>query len=330
MLKDEITRQHPDYKTVVLCKTLGGSVFRKLGYCFHMLRQMYNMATSEIAILDSYSILISLLNHKPSLTVIQIWHSVGTMKKFGYSILDKPEGSSSKIAREMNMHRNYDYILCAGEGYRAHLAEGFNYPEEKIVILPLPRVEFLKNSSTIELLRKKIIKTYPELGNKRNILYVPTFRKDDDEAIAFDKAFKVLKEAFTPYENDYNFIAKTHPLANLDSLYPEYSSFEMLAIADYVISDYSCIIYEAAILQKPIYFYTFDFETYISKRDIYMDYKREIPGEMYSNPSDLINALTTDVYDKDRLDAFLKKYVEYERVDITKNIVEFIWAHKKR
>ena len=47
------------------------------------------------------------------------------MKKFGYSILDKPEGSSSRMARLMKMHENYDFILAAGDGYKAHLAEGF-------------------------------------------------------------------------------------------------------------------------------------------------------------------------------------------------------------
>ncbi len=77
--------------------------------------------------------------------IIQMWHSVGTMKKFGYSILDKPEGSSSKVAELMKMHANYDYILAGGDGYKEHLADGFRYSLDKIVTLPLPRVERLKD-----------------------------------------------------------------------------------------------------------------------------------------------------------------------------------------
>ena len=37
----------------------------------------------------------------------------------------------------------------------------------------------------------------------------------------------------------------------------------MLYISDIVISDYSCIIYEAALLNIPLYFYTYDYEKYM-------------------------------------------------------------------
>ena len=58
-----------------------------------MLRQMYHAATSEIVVLDTYCIIISLLKQRKSLKVIQMWHALGAMKKFGYSILDKGEGT---------------------------------------------------------------------------------------------------------------------------------------------------------------------------------------------------------------------------------------------
>ena len=114
------------------------------------------MATSKAVILDSYCILASVLKHRKSLLIIQMWHSVGTMKKFGYSILDKPEGSSSKIAHLMKMHRGYSYVFCAGEGYVEHIAEGFNISKDIIRIFPLPRVELLQNREYIEQKRKEI------------------------------------------------------------------------------------------------------------------------------------------------------------------------------
>ena len=334
MLADEIKREHPDCEVVMLCRMLNSGILSKISYAFHILRQEYHMATSKALILDSYCIAASVLTHRRSLLVIQMWHSVGTMKKFGYSILDKPEGSSSKIAHLMKMHHGYSYVLCAGEGYRDHLAQGFNVDPSIIKIFPLPRVELLQDRKYIDRKLDEIFAAYPELKNgKKNIVYVPTFRKADDED--FDKALHDLAAALDPEK--YNLIVKAHPL----SLYhgqkfstsgnfltcDEFSSMDMLLAADAVISDYSCIIYEAAILMKPLYFYTYDYDEYMSTRSIYMDYKKEIPGPMEGDAASLAEAIDDmESYDYDRLAGFLHKYVRttgHETADIT----EFIFSH---
>ena len=332
MLQEKITELHPDYKTVILCKKLNGGIASAIGYCFHMLRQMYHLATSEIVILDSYCIAVSILHHRKNLLIIQMWHSVGTMKKFGYSILDKPEGSSSKIAHLMKMHANYDYILAGGDGYREHLADGFHYPLEKIVTLPLPRVERLKDPAHREEIRSRILSDYPQLAEKKNIVYVPTFRKVNDKA--FLDALKDLCESVN--YDQYNLIIKVHPLTDLDEfdagnaiVDQKYSSVDMLYISDAVISDYSCIIYEAAILDKPLYFYTYDYEEYMSSREIYMKFKAEIPGPMEHSANALLADIDAGNYDMDRLHAFLHKYVYTESPHETEDIVKFVFEHKK-
>ena len=335
LLGDEIRREHPDYQVVMLCRMLNSGIISKISYVFHILCQEYHMATSKAVILDSYCIAASVLSHRKSLLVIQMWHSVGTMKKFGYSILDKPEGSSSKIAHLMKMHHGYSYVLCAGEGYRDHLAQGFNVDPSIIKIYPLPRVELLQDKEYIKKKRAEILKAYPMLASDRkNIVYVPTFRKAEDED--FDYALADLAAALDA--DKYNLIVKAHPL----SLYhgqkfvtkgdfitcDEFTSMDMLLVADAVISDYSCIIYEAAVLMKPLYFYTYDYDSYMSTRDIYMDYKKEIPGPMAGNGESLAEALDDiDNYDFDRLNAFLHKYVQvtgHETEDITKFIFDHI------
>lgn len=329
MLADEIKKQHPDYEVAVLCKKIGSGFFGKVKYCFHMLKQMKELATAEVVILDSYSIVVSLLKHRESLLVIQMWHSVGTMKKFGYSILDKPEGTSKKVAEAMRMHKNYDFILCAGEGYASHIAGGFGYPTDTVKILPLPRVEALQDETFATEMRKRIFEKYPALNSdsKKNILYVPTFRKGAREEAQFKEAVSKLTSALEPYKDKYNLIIKAHPLSGIDDMAQE-SSFDMLFVADYVISDYSCIIYEAAILHLPLFFYTYDFDTYLSVRDMYIDYKNEIPNDMYKEPAKLIEAIDNGHFDMAKQDAFLKKYVDYKRPHITSDIVEFIWQSK--
>ena len=331
MLRDKIEDLHPDYSVVILCKLFKASdpVSRKLAYGFHVLRQMGELATSQIAVLDTYCIPASLLKHRKNLLIVQMWHSIGTMKKFGYSILDKPEGSSSKIAHLMHMHEGYDYIFSAGEGYREHLAQGFNYPLEKIVVMPLPRVEALKDKARAEATRKKIFEKYPSLNSRKlNIVYVPTFRKGEYEATLI-----AIKELINAVDYDkYNLVIKAHPLTELSGLDDsraiidkDFSSFDMLFASDIVIGDYSCIMYEAAILGKPLYFYDYDYDEYMSTRDIYMDYMAEVPGPVCYDALSLMEEIKKPSYDYAKLVSFLRKYVYVDSEHETQDMVEFLF-----
>ena len=94
--------------------------------------------------------------------------------------MDMPEGSSSRLAKIMKMHANYDYILAASDAYKSHLAEGFHYPTDKIVTLPLPRVEALEDPNLAESTRKKIVSAYPQLTErerKRFFIYQHSVRE---------------------------------------------------------------------------------------------------------------------------------------------------------
>jgi len=100
----------------------------------------------------------------------------------------------------------------------------------------------------------------------------------------------------------------------------------MLCVANAVISDYSCIIYEAAVLKKPLYFYTYDYAQYMSKRDIYIDYKKEMPGPICDTATELAQALSAKYYDYVKLEQFLNRYVEVTGNE-TENIVNLIFDH---
>ena len=113
MIMDELSaRKIP---SIALCRKLDGGITGTVKYCFHMIKQMYCMSVSKVVVLDSYCIAASLLDHREDTRIIQMWHALGAMKKFGLSILDKPEGRSSETAGLMRMHANYDYIFTSSE-----------------------------------------------------------------------------------------------------------------------------------------------------------------------------------------------------------------------
>ena len=330
MVRDELKRRCPGIEVVMLCRTLDGGVsstlLSKASYFLHMFVQMVHIASSQVVILDTYCIVISLLRHKKSLTVIQMWHSMGTMKKFGYTALDTAEGSRHELAYAMKMHQNYDYIFASSEAYKRDLARGFHCDIRKIVTMPLPRLDLLKDRQYEERIRKRIFQKYPELQEKPVILYCPTFRKQEAE---FGKAVDALTRAVDLEK--YNLVIKLHPLSKTvvsgkAVTADEFSSFDMLFIADYMISDYSCIIYEAAVRDIPLFFYNFDMELYPDGRGLAIDYERELPGAASGNAQKLLEELEKP-YDMKRLRSFAEKYVhptDHATEDIAAFVLKYI------
>lgn len=113
----------------------------KIAYCFSIIGDMYYLATSKVAIIDTYSITVSCLKHKKSLKVIQMWHALGALKKFGLQSVGTKEGRDEKISRAMCMHKNYDYVLAPSKKTAKFYMEAFGCDNSKIKICSLPRVD---------------------------------------------------------------------------------------------------------------------------------------------------------------------------------------------
>ena len=304
------------HRVVYLCRTLDGGansgIGTRISYGLHMFTQMYHLATSKVAIIDSYCPAVSILKQKKTLTVIQIWHSIGTMKSFGYNIFGKAEASDARLARTMRMHRNYTFACTAGEASRKYLALGFDIPIEKMRLFTLPRVDLLMDKGYEKEMQLKIYADYPVLREKPNVIYAPTFRKDESD---FESAFRSLVEAFD--FNKYNLVVKLHPLSKVELrgqdenpnliIDRKYSTFDMLFIADKMISDYSCVVYEAGVRDIPLYFYNFDMENYDDVRGFDIDY-RTLPGYTERDPVKLVEDLDKP-YDMEYFREFIHKYV---------------------
>lgn len=300
-------------KVIYLCRTLDGgvnsTVFTKISYGFHLFTQMYHLATSKVCVLDTYCLVVSILKHKSTLKIVQMWHTVGKLKKFGWQIIGKGEGSSETIATTMKMHENYDVIYYAGDEYKEVLMEGFNSPANIFKKFTLPRIDLLTDESYINTTREKILKKYPVLKEKQNVIYAPTFRKNESK---FLEAFNELLDEFD--FSRYNLIVNLHPLTKtivkderviIDN---DFSTFQMLTCADKMISDYSCVVYEAGIKNIPLYFYNYDMNNYETVRGLVIDYS-ELPGYKAQNAKELVECLEK-TYDYDYLKSFISKYIE--------------------
>lgn len=328
LIEKEILNRADNVEVKILCKILKKDIKERINYCFYILKCMYHIATSKVCILDGYSIPISLLSHKKDLEIIQIWHASGAIKKFGYQSLNKKEGRGTEIARIMNMHKNYNNVMAPSKVTASFYEEAFNIDKDKIFLNGLPRLDYLLDE---KLGKDKILnfyKEYPDLksNNKKTILYVPTFRKGVDCTEIIRKIIKSIN-----FEK-YSLILKLHPLdksigVNEYTVDNKYSTFDLLKIADYIITDYSAVAFEASILNKPLYFYTYDINDYKKTRGLNVDLFSEMNNATSTNIKEIIKAIEDNKYNYGELEKFRNKYMGDIAINNTEKLVDFVFKY---
>lgn len=320
LLQNELAERQID--TVVLTKRLHKNLYSGIKYGFHMLRQMYHIATSKVVVLDGYCILVSVLYKKKHQSVIQMWHALGAVKKFGYQTIGKPGGNQKAIAKVMRLHHNYDYVLASSEETGRIYQESFGVGAEKIRYMGLPRIDYLQKEDPEKA--AVIYQKYPQLEDRINVLYAPTFRKNTEfdlqaviDAFDFTKYNLIIKKHWLDKEN-YKAFQNDHIIVDR-----KFNSMDWLRLCDKVITDYSAITFEAALLQKEVYLYIPDIYDYKSDIGLNMDYSLEAIGTYACVDADDLCRELSLPYEKQRIATFQKKYLAVPTENCAARLAEF-------
>ncbi len=290
LLEPELSRRFPDRRIVWCCVAEIGRMSVSL-----MVRQIWHVATAELCLVDGYVPAVSLPRRHRS-RVVQVWHALGAIKKFGYQALDTPAGRPSRIARELRMHRGYDLVIAGLPGAVPVFAEAFDVPEEKIAALGLPRVDYLRSPSFAERRRKRFTRAdrvlaeafvrYPEDVRERPlVLYAPTFRKANADEHWLAHAVDDLRQALAGA--NVRIAVAGHPLEHAHDEAGEagapvafvhgVATIDLLHAASYVVTDYSTVAFEAGFAEKPVLFYVPDIEEYRLSPGLNVDPLRDLP-----------------------------------------------------
>lgn len=339
MLEAELLRRGHDVK--VLCKLLKkGNKLKALGYAGHAAKQELAILRSDVVILDTYCIPASMIPHRRGTKIIQMWHALSAIKKFGWQTVGKDGGSSERVARLMRMHRGYDYVICPSNITARYFAEAFRIDSGKIVKLGLPRIDYIKsvvNGSRHDDVLARIYHAYPDLqSSKKTILYAPTFRSGREvDAQSLVEAIDTTK---------YHLVVKMHPLYRKDAFEQKesgtkaygsfkkgiifddnFTSFDWLAVADMVISDYSSFVVESSLADKPLYIYAPDIEEYTENTGLNMDFSKEpISPYVFDDAKALGECIVAEDYDLNALKSFRDRYIDIDIGNCTKALADFI------
>lgn len=302
LLEESISKLSPETKQVFRTKFFRGDKSFAISYIPSIIGDMFAMSNARIVITDTYSIPVSCLSHRKELKVFQIWHALGATKKFGLQSVGKTQGRDEKIAKAMHMHENYDFVLAPSKVTGEIFKEAFGVKDSQIKIAPLPRVDNITNG----ILRKdEFFEINPDLKDKKLVLYLPTFREGDRELI------EKLRNTFNGKKE--KLLISAHHLTDIrkDTFEGDFSTYDLMKIADCVITDYSACAYEASLLNKPVFFFVPDIEEYEKEQGLNFNPLEGMRSCSFISETELYKAVINSDYDYEQLKDFRNKYVDY-------------------
>lgn len=272
------------------------------------LRYFFELCTSKVIITNFRT--TELFEKRKEQYYIQTWHSSLRLKKIEKDAEESLEKSYIEMAKKDS--KKID-LLLSGCKYSTEIFRNSFWYEGEILECGTPRNDILIDCA-LEVDR---IKNKLNIKGKKVLLYAPTFRKDGNLDV-YDIDYKrVLKSLENKYGEEWVILVKLHPHLINKSNEIEYdekiinaTSYddiqELLAISDILISDYSSLIFDYLVIEKPCFLYVPDIKDYISKeRNLYFDIEK-LP---------FINVKSND--------ELVEKIINFDEVKYKKNIKDF-------
>lgn len=306
-IHDAIRRHHPDREIVLLLEPYSYGFVGKVGYLLRLVRGMVHLRTASLFVVDNAYLPVHVAPHRRGTTVVQVWHAVGALKRFGLDAHTPPADPERRF-----LHRHYDAVVCTAERSRAPWAAAFGIAVERVLPLGTPRTDFFADAGAMAATRQRVLARYPVLRGRRVVLYAPTFRGRG--AAKHDAGFLdgVALRAALP--DDHVLVLKSHP--NLDPAATSTAGFdlvvdpvveinELLTATDVLVTDYSSSIFEWALLRRPLVLLVPDLEDYERDPGMYLDYRTEMIGEQVRDTAGVAAAVRTARVDEAAWDAFI-------------------------
>ena len=274
--------------------------------------------TSRVVIVDDYFRMLNIVPKKDDVKLFQLWHACGAFKTFGFTRIGK-DGGPRQWAKN---HRMYDYAVVSSKNIAKHYAEGFGIPDSCVLPSGVPRTDIFCDNGYKEKTRAAFFEKYPQLKNKKIILFAPTFRGKGQMSAYYPTDKFNPNEICSALGDEYAIIIKLHPfckekykieekykdriidLSNADELN------DLLFVTDLLITDYSSVVFEASLLDIPMLFYAFDLDEYIENRDFYYDFKEFIPGKTVFLQDELIKAVQSNDFESEKVEKFKHKFFD--------------------
>lgn len=242
----------------------------------YSLKHLVILATSKFWIFDNRQSVH--IYKKKTQFYIQTWHAViGTKKSERDSENELPK---SYVKNAIADSKQIDLCIAGSEQIYGFLKNSFWYKGE-ILNSGCPRSDILFDKQKTKEIRENL-----GFADKKICIYAPTFRNSHSLEVYKIDFYQLKNTLETKFGGEWIILLRLHPnmadvnLKNLPDFVKNYSLYndvqKLLSASDILITDYSSIIYDFMLTERPAFIYASDFNDYKKERGLLIDL-RETP-----------------------------------------------------
>lgn len=302
---------------------------------FRGFKYIYEMSTAKIWVDNSRK---EYCMKKKNQYYMQTWHGGFTLKKVERAVENELQENYVKQAKRDAIQT--DVMLSNCKELTDIYREDFWYNGE-ILQSGLPRNDKLFNYTAEDVANIRC-----NLGIEGDIcllLYAPTFRKGcglEAYSIDYERCCKALEKRFG---GSWKIMLRLHPNIfaaadniNFDERYVVNASHypdiqELYMISDFLITDYSSVIFDFALLKRKALFYADDISDYMEDRGFYYNLF-DFPFKVCENNQELEDSILN--FDEEKylveLNEFLTEQNFSDNGEASKAATDWILAHMKQ
>lgn len=289
----------------------------------------WQMGKANTILIDDYFAVLKDLGDRNQQKIIQLWHAGSGFKSVGYSRFGQYGSPNLR-----NAHRLYSFAICGSQHLRDVYSEAFGIERESVFATGLPRIDgFLREGRAGEVLTE-FETQFPMTRGKRKILWAPTFRGRgsgdahyDYDIIDFQKLFEACGDDTVVLFRQHHFIPDPAPIP------PEFAdrlidvascpdTNDLLLISDVLITDYSSVIYEYSLLERPMIFFAYDLENYSATRGMHRDYEDAAPGCIATTFDELIALIRQPELSVEKTKEFVRENFDYVDTNNSDRVID--------
>lgn len=280
-------------------------------YYYHSLKGILNALRAKVYLYDNYSSDINFWQSGGALK-FNMWHGVPLKKIQADNIHDSvrhPKNAWDKwksFPRRLSDEKPSHYVLATSEFMKPIYTSAFR--TNHVSTAGYPRVDVFAYDKITNILtssEESDVKRIDEYKSQNKDIkvayYMPTFR---DSEIQFFDTININEFKEFLIKNNILFICKLHPKSKLRKQFAELDGQNIINInqdsdpyvfieqSDVLVTDYSSIYFDYLFSKKPIIFFDYDLEKYLSEsREMYFDYEEYTPGIKAATQEGFMNAL---------------------------------------
>ncbi|MDF0479626.1 CDP-glycerol glycerophosphotransferase family protein [Vagococcus sp. PNs007] len=294
------------------------------------IRWFFTMARAKYWISNSR---IPLWVIKPKKTIyVQTWHGT-PLKKLAidmddaniYPSWNRPIPYKKAFSLESS---RWNYLISPNKYSTNIFRRCFDF-ENEMIESGYPRNDYLINGNNEENINH-IKKALNIPLDKKIIMYAPTWRDSFtfNLPLSLTNMKKELGDEYYVIFRLHYLVKHTSELIGHEDFIQNVTSYndisDLYLISDVLITDYSSVFFDYAVLKRPMIFHCFDMDLYKNDlRGFYFDFEKKAPGPIVTTTDELIDAVKRVDQQEISLE-FLDQFASLEDGKATERVVERI------